>query len=304
MRVGFIGLGRMGAGMAASLLKAGHEVTVYNRTPAKAEALARQGAKRARTVADACRGQAVVTMLANDRAVEEVVLDWGGVVESLAPDAVHVSSSTISVALADRLASAHREVGSRFVSAPVFGRPDVAAAGQLAVIAAGSDEATKAAAPLLEAIGRVTSVVSKTPSAANLVKLSGNFLLASAIEALGEAMALVGASGVDRRLYLEVITSALFDCPPYKLYGGMIADGRFAPAGFAAPLGQKDIRLALAAAEDLAVPMPLASLLRDRFLALAAHGGGELDWAAIGGLAAADAGGAWPGVEAPVRRRA
>jgi 3-hydroxyisobutyrate dehydrogenase-like beta-hydroxyacid dehydrogenase len=294
----------MGAGMAASLLKAGHEVTVYNRTPDKAKALAEQGAKLARTMADACRGDAVMTMLANDQAVEDVVLGWGGVIESLGPDALHVSSSTISVALADRLTVAHDEVGSRFVSAPVFGRPDVAATGLLAVAAAGPEDAVKAAAPLLDAIGRVTSVVSKTPSAANLVKLSGNFLLASAIEALGEAMALVGNGGVDRRLYLEVITSALFDCRPYQLYGGMIADGRFAPAGFAAPLGQKDIRLALAAAEDLAVPMPLASLLRDRFMTLIAQGGGELDWAAIGGLAAADAGGPRPEDQALARRRA
>jgi 3-hydroxyisobutyrate dehydrogenase-like beta-hydroxyacid dehydrogenase len=294
----------MGAGMAASLLKAGHEVTVYNRTPGKAEALVERGAKRARTVADACRGEAVITMLANDRAVEEVVLGWGGVVESLAPDALHVSSSTISVALADRLTLAHEEAGSRLVCAPVFGRPDVAAAGLLAVVAAGRKAATKAAAPLLDAVGRMTTVVSTTPSAANLVKLSGNFLLASAIEALGEAMALVGHGGVDRRLYLEVITSALFDCGPYQLYGAMIADGRFAPAGFAAPLGQKDIRLALAAAEDLAVPMPLASLLRDRFLTLIAQGGDELDWAAIGGLAAADAGGPRPEGRALARRRA
>ena len=304
MHVGFIGLGRMGAGMASSLLKAGHEVTVYNRTPAKADSLLAQGAKLARTVAEACRGDAVMTMLANDQAVEKVVLDWGGVIESLAPDTLHVSCSTISVALANRLAKSHREAGSRFISAPVFGRPDVAAAGLLAVAAAGSEDDIKTAAPLLDAIGRTTSVVSKTPSAANLVKLSGNFLLASAIEALGEAMALVGEGGVDRRHYLELITTALFDCRPYQLYGGMIADGCFTPAGFAAPLGQKDIRLALAAAEDLAVPMPFASLLRDRFLTLIAQGGGELDWSAIGGLATADAGGPRPEDQASARRRA
>jgi 3-hydroxyisobutyrate dehydrogenase-like beta-hydroxyacid dehydrogenase len=304
MQVGFIGLGRMGAGMAASLLRAGHGVTVHNRTPGKAEALTAQGAKLARTVADACRGDAVMTMLANDQAVEEVALGAGGLIESLAPGALHVSSSTISVTLAERLSAAHRAVGSHFVSAPVFGRPDVAAAGQLAVVAAGSEDATERAAPLLDAVGRMTSIVSKAPSAANLVKLSGNFLLASAIEALGEAMALVANGGVDRHVYLQVITSALFDCRPYQLYGGMIADGRFAPAGFAAPLGQKDIRLTLAAAEDLAVPMPLASLLRDRFLALIAQGGGELDWAAIGGLAAADAGGPRPDHQALMSRRA
>jgi 3-hydroxyisobutyrate dehydrogenase-like beta-hydroxyacid dehydrogenase len=290
MKVGFIGLGRMGAGMAASVIKAGHEVTVHNRTPGKAEALVAQGAKLAATVADACRGAAVMTMLANDQAVEDVVFGDGGLIETLAPGAIHISSSTISVALAERLAAAHRELGSRFISAPVFGRPDVAAAGQLAVVAAGPPGAIDDAAPLLDAIGRNTSIVSETPATANLVKLSGNFLLASVIESLGEAIALIGKAGVDRGRYVDILTTALFDVPAYRLYGGMIADGRFEPAGFAAPLGQKDIRLTLAAAEDLGVPMPLASLLRDRFLALIAQGGERLDWSAIGGLAAADAG--------------
>ena len=291
MKVGFIGLGRMGAGMAANLLKAGHEVTVYNRSPAKAAALAAQGAKVAVNIADASRGDAVMTMLANDQAVEDVVFGDGGVIETLAPGAIHISSSTISVVLAERLTLAHRELGSRFVSAPVFGRPQVAAAGQLAVLAAGASAAIDDAGPILDAIGRATFIVSDTPAHANLVKLSGNFLLASVIESLGEAMALVGKAGVDRAQYLETLTSALFDVPAYRLYGGMIAEGRFEPAGFAAPLGQKDIRLTLAAAEALNVPMPLASLLRDRFLTLMAQGGDRLDWSAIGGLADADAGG-------------
>ena len=178
----------------------------------------------------------------------------------------------------------------RFVAAPVFGRPDVAAAGQLFVVAAGAPDAVKAAAPLLDAIGKRTFVVSETPKAANLVKLSGNFLLASVIESLGEAMALMGKAGIDRRQYLDILTSTLFDVPVYKTYGGLIADGQFEPAGFAAPLGHKDIRLTLAAAEDLRVPLPLASLLRDRFLTLLAHGGDKLDWSAIGRLAAKDAG--------------
>jgi 3-hydroxyisobutyrate dehydrogenase-like beta-hydroxyacid dehydrogenase len=290
MKVGFIGLGRMGAGMAASLLKAGHEVTVYNRSPAKAAALAAQGAAVAATLADACRGEAVITMLANDQAVEDVTFGDGGVIDTLAPGAIHVSSSTISVALAERLTMAHREIDSRFLSAPVFGRPEVAAAGQLAVVVAGPSTAIDDAGPLLDAIGRATFVISDKPAHANLVKLSGNFLLASVIEALGEAMALIGKAGVDRTRYLDTLTSALFDVPAYRLYGAMIAEGRFEPAGFAAPLGQKDIRLALAAAEALNVPMPLASLLRDRFLALMAQGGDQLDWSAIGGLAAAEAG--------------
>ena len=233
-----------------------------------------------------------MTMLADDPAVEAVTFGYGGVLASLPPEAIHISSSTISVELAQRLMAAHRAQGSRLVSATVFGRPQFAAAGQLMVIAAGAADAIKEAAPLLDAIGRITCVVSEAPASANLVKLSGNFLQASVIESLGEAMALVGKAGIDRKRYLEILTSTLFDAMPYRVFGGLIADGRFEPPGFAAPLGQKDIRLALAAAEDLGVPMPIASLLRDRFLTLMAHGGAQLDWSALGGLAAIDAGGA------------
>jgi 3-hydroxyisobutyrate dehydrogenase-like beta-hydroxyacid dehydrogenase len=289
MNVGFIGLGQMGAGMAANLLKAGHQVTVYNRTPAKAQALLPLGAKLGSKIADACRGDAVFTMLASDDAVEGVALGEGGILAGLAAGAAHVSSSTISVALSERLTEAHGKRGQRFVAAPVFGRPEVAAAGQLFVVAAGEPAAVEAATPLLDAIGQKTFVVSPTPKAANLVKLSGNFLIASVIESLGEAIALVGKGGVDRRQYVEILTSTLFAAPVYKTYGGLIAGGCFEPAGFAAPLGLKDIRLALAAAEDLRVPMPIASLLRDRFLRLLAQGGDRLDWSAIGGLAAKDA---------------
>src|SRR5437870_4119627 len=290
MKVGFIGLGHMGIGMAANLLRAGHEVTVYNRTPGKAQGLVAQGARAAAGVADACGGDAVVTMLADDGAVEGAVFGEQGVIGSLGKGAIHVSMSTISVALSERLEAAHANAGQRFVAAPVFGRPDVAAAGQLFVVAAGAADAVKAVAPLFDAIGKRTFVVSETPKAANLVKLSGNFLLASVIESLGEAMALMGKAGIDRRQYLDILTSTLFDVPVYKTYGGLIADGQFEPAGFATPLGHKDIRLTLAAAEDLRVPLPLASLLHDRFLTLLAHGGDKLDWSAIGRLAAKDAG--------------
>jgi 3-hydroxyisobutyrate dehydrogenase-like beta-hydroxyacid dehydrogenase len=276
--------------MAANLLKAGHDVTVYNRTRTKVEALVAQGAKAAASVSAACSGDAVITMLANDDAVERVVFSDGSIIGSLLAAAIHISSSTISVALSERLEAAHAKAGQRFVAAPVFGRPDVAAAGQLFVVAAGAPDAVNAAAPLFDAIGKETFVVSETPKAANLVKLSGNFLLASVIESLGEAMALIRKAGIDRRHYLDILTSTLFDVPVYKTYGGLIADGRFEPAGFAAPLGHKDIRLTLAAAEDLRVPLPLASLLHDRFLTLLAHGGDTLDWSAIGRLAAKDAG--------------
>ena len=290
MDVGFIGLGHMGVGIAANLLRAGHCVTVYNRTPVKAEALVARGAKRASRIADACRGEAVITMLADDDAVAEVVLGEGGVVESLSTGALHVSSSTISISMSERLATAHAKAGQRFVAAPVFGRPDVAAAGRLFIAAAAEPAAVAAAAPLFDAIGQKTFIVSETPKAANLVKLSGNFLIAAAIEALGEAIALVGKGGVERHQYVDMLTSTLFDAPIYKTYGALIAGGKFEPAGFSAPLGAKDIRLALAAGEELRVPLPLANLVHDRFLALLAHGGDRLDWSAIGALAGKDAG--------------
>lgn len=290
MQVGVIGLGQMGSGIAANLLKAGHAVTVYNRTRAKAEPLAELGATIAESPARACSGEAVFTMLADDAAVEQVVLGEGGILASLAEGGLHISTSTISVALSKRLAAAHREAGQHYVAAPVFGRPDAAAAGKLYVVAAGAAQAVDAAGPLLEAVGQRTFIVAETPETANLVKLSGNFLIAAVIESLGEAMALVGKGGVDKHQYLEILTSTLFDAPVYKTYGALIADAKFEPAGFAAPLGLKDMRLALSAAEDLRVPLPLASLLRDRFLTVLAHGGDKLDWSAIGALAAKDAG--------------
>ncbi len=290
MKVGFIGLGRMGVGMADNLLKAGHEVCLFNRTPAKAEPLVARGAQLAANVAAACRGDAVITMLADDDALRRLAFGPGGIVESLGRGAVHISSSTISVALAEELEAAHAAAGQKFVSAPVFGRPEAAAAGKLFVVAAGASQTLAELTPVFDAVGQKTFVVSDSPRTANLVKLSGNFLIASVIESLGEAIALVDKGGVDRNQYVDLLTSTLFGAPVYRTYGDLIAGRRFEPAGFAAVLGQKDIRLALSAAEALAVPLPLASLLRDRFLTLIAHGGGALDWSAIGDLASRDAG--------------
>ncbi len=294
MKIGFIGLGHMGAGMAANLLKAGHELTVYNRTPDKARVLVERGARTATQIADACEGDVVVTMLADDAAVEGVVFGEGGIIGALRPSAIHLSMSTISVALSERLTAAHEEAKQRFVAAPVFGRPEAAAAAKLFIITGGPQDALGVCARLFEAMGQKTFPISNEPRAANLVKLSGNFLIASVIEALGEAMALVAKGGVDRHRYLELLTSTLFDAPVYRTYGGLIAEQKFEPAGFAAPLGHKDIRLTLAAGEALRVPMPFASLLRDRFLTLLALGGDKLDWSAIGQLAARDAGGSEP----------
>lgn len=290
MDVGFIGLGNMGAAMVPNLLKAGHKVTVYNRSPDKAAPLVAQGAVLANTLGEAAQGEAVFTMLAHDSALGDVVFTPGGLLDSLPAGTIHISNSTISTLMAEQLAKAHADAGQGFVSAPVFGRPEAAAAAKLFVVAAGAKKSVDKVLPLFDAIGQTTFVVSETPSAANLVKLSGNFLIASVIESLGEAMALASKGGVDKSQYLEILTSTLFGAPVYKTYGGLIAEERYEPAGFAAPLGLKDMRLVLQAADDLQVPLPLASLLRDRFLRLVANGGAHLDWSAIAKLAAEDAG--------------
>ena len=291
MKLGFIGLGRMGSAMAANLVRAGHEVTVFNRTPGKSSALVALGAEEAATLAGACRGEAVITMLADDEAAANIAMGSGGLVGNLSKGAIHLSMSTISVAMSDRLAQAHAQSGQRYVAAPVFGRPDMAAAAKLFIVAAGDPEAIDTCRSVFDALGQKTSTIGGVPSAANLVKLTANFLQAAVIESLGEAIALIGKAGIDRRAYVDLLTSTIFTAPAYKIFGPLIADGTFETAAFAAPLGYKDIRLALAEAETLRVPMPLASLLHDRFLRLFAQGGDNLDWSAIGGLASQDAGG-------------
>ena len=291
MNVGFIGLGWMGAGMARNLVKVGHHVTVFNRTPAKAElAPIREGAEAAASIAEACRGDAVVTMLANDEAVESLVL---GRLRRRRQPAAGCSACLLEH---DQRRSVAAPRGRAWQGRPAIHRgtgfrpPGRCRGGPALRHRRRRHCRRRGGDPSLEAFGQKTFVVLDTPKAANLVKLSGNFLIASVIESLGEALALVAKGGVDQRRYLEVLTSTLFDAPIYRTYGGLIAGETFEPAGFAAPLGQKDIRLALAAAEELRVPMPLASLLRDRFLTLLAQGGDRLDWSAIGGLAARDAG--------------
>jgi len=290
MDVGFIGLGNMGSAMARNLLSAGHGVTVYNRSRDKAEALATEGAKVAANPAEACRNPVVITMLADDSAVEAIMLGDGAGLSALARDAVHVSMSTISVALSDRLAEAHREAGQAYIAAPVFGRPEAAAAAKLFIVAAGAEPAIVRCQPLFDAIGQRTFVIGDKPSSANLVKLSGNFLLASMIECLGEAFALTRKGGIDPHAYLEIVTSTLFSAPAYRTYGALIADQRYEPAGFSMALGLKDTHLVLSAAESLAVPMPVASLVRDHFLAGMAQGARQSDWSALARLSAKNSG--------------
>ncbi len=290
MDVGLIGLGKMGTGMAKSLLRAGHRVTVFNRTQTRAQALRADGAIVASSPADACRAGIVITMLADDAALESQVFGDGGILASLPRGGIHVSCSTISVALSDKLTASHSAAGQTFIACPVFGRPNAAEAGQLAVVVAGSSDAVDRCKPLFESLGPKLLVVGEKPSLANVVKLSGNFLIASVLESLSEALAFARKSGVDPAVLLDFLTSTLFNAPVYKTYGGLIVEGNYDKVGFALPLGLKDTRLVLQAAEAKNVPMPIASLLRDRFLTAMARGNGDKDWSALGLIAAEDAG--------------
>ncbi|WP_164001380.1 NAD(P)-dependent oxidoreductase [Pyxidicoccus caerfyrddinensis] len=287
MKVGFIGLGNMGLPMAKNLLAAGHELSVWNRTQAKAGQLREKGARVASTPAEAARGAEVVfSMLADDRAVEDAILGKDGVHAGLGKGAIHVSSSTISVALSERLTEAHASAGQGYVAAPVFGRPEAADAKQLWVVTAGPKADVERCRPLLDAVGRGLTVLGEKPSAANVVKLSGNFLIASMMEALGEAFALTRKSGLEPKVFLEVFQSVFARSPIFERYAQLIAEEKYSPAGFPMKLGLKDVGLVLDAGRAAEVPMPLASLLRDQYLGGVAQGHGDLDWSALGALIA------------------
>ena len=290
MDVGFVGLGLMGLPMARNLLKAGHRLRVYNRSRSRAEALEKDGAIAVDTPAEASTGDAVFTMLANDRAAEEVVFGSEGILKGLGQGRAHVSMSTITVDLSERLAQAHDEKGQAYVAAPVFGRPEAAAAAKLFIVLAGEKSAVEKLQPLFDAMGQRTFVLGQNPVEANLVKLSGNFLIAAMIECLGETVALVRKHGADPRRFLEIMTETLFAAPVYRTYGALIADQNYEPAGFKLELGLKDVRSVLAAAETKSVPMPVASVVRDHFLSAIARGGANLDWSALAKVAAEDAG--------------
>ena len=229
-------------------------------------------------------------MLADDLAVEAVAFGQDNILSALDKRAIHISSSTISVDLSERLASEHARAGQRYLSAPVRGRPDRAREGQLFIVAAGDGNALGEIQPLFDAIGQRTIIVGNEPANANLAKLGINFLIATVFEALGEAIALVDRGGLDKHQFLDLLTSTLFGAPIYKTYGALVAADEPPPVGFAALLGLKDIRLALAASEKLRVPMPFASVLRDRFVELLATDGEEQDWSAVGRMAFRDAG--------------
>jgi 3-hydroxyisobutyrate dehydrogenase-like beta-hydroxyacid dehydrogenase len=280
MQVGIIGLGKMGAGVARNLLKGGHELTVWNRSPAAVEALVAEGAKRAAAPGEAFAGEVAFSMLSQDDVIEEAIVA-SGALSAARKGVVHVNLSTVSVAFADRMEALHREHGLGYVAAPVLGRPDVAAAGQLNILCAGAPEAVAKVMPLLELLAKKVWPLGDRASRANVVKIACNFALASMIETLGEAGALVEAYGVPVADLYEVMTETLFAAPAYKTYAGMIAAKKFEPAGFALPLGLKDVRLALSAGEARNTPLPLASVLRDGFIEAIAQGDGAKDWSAL-----------------------
>ncbi|MEM5299400.1 NAD(P)-dependent oxidoreductase [Burkholderia sp. JPY481] len=288
MDIGFIGLGEMGAAMVANILKAGHQVRVWNRSPEKAQPLAALGAQVVATPAEAFAGDAVFSMLADDAALREVIT--ASLLEHAPRGLIHANMATISVALAEELATAHASRGVHYVAAPVLGRPDVAAAGKLTIVAGGPAESIDRIQPIFDVLGQKTWRIGSLPQQANVMKLAANFMLGAAIESLGEAAALVTGHGVGMHDFLDVITSGLFPGPVYSGYGKLIAEQRFEPALFKARLGLKDVRLALAAADAVTTPMPVASVVRDSLIEAIAHGDGEKDFAVLGQVAARRAG--------------
>lgn len=289
MKVGFIGLGAMGRAMAARLLAAGHEVHVWNRTPGPAEELVRRGAQALASPELAFRCEAVITMLADDDAVRAVLLR-DNILQRASKGVIHVSMSTISVALGRELERAHAEAGVAFLVATVMGRPDSAAAGKLHVLAAGEADLIDRVQPLLDAMAQSTWRVGRQPHQANAAKLAMNLMVASAIEAMAEATTLVERYELDPGKLIEAATGTLFSAPAYVTYGHQILDRRFEPALFRLPLGLKDMRLALAAGEGAGVPLPFASTVHDNLVDAIGHGDGDKDWSAMAEVARRRAG--------------
>jgi 3-hydroxyisobutyrate dehydrogenase-like beta-hydroxyacid dehydrogenase len=291
IEVGFVGLGNMGLPMAEALIDAGMSLTVYNRTGAKAEPLVAKGARRATSAAEAVTpGAIAITMVADDAALESITLGEAGLAARLGKGGIHLSMSTVSPALSQRLAEYHARYGGTYLAAPVFGRPDRARARKLWIVISGAAAAKERVRPLLEAMGQQTFDMGEQPAAANVMKLVNNFLIMTAIEALSEALVMAEKGGLDATMVARVLTGSLFNCPLYQGYLDTIIKRAFEPAGFKLKLGLKDIELALQMAGDASVPVPSASLIRDRILAGLARGRGEMDWAVVALGAREDAG--------------
>jgi len=290
MKVGFIGLGKMGFPMATNLLAAGHRVTVYNRTKSRADELASRGAIVAGTP-EACAGSSVViTMLSDDNALEELLFSNNKLVDALSSGAVHLCMSTISVALSEKLAEVHSKAGQIYVAAPVFGRPETAAARRLVIVAAGPKDGIERCSPLFEALARKTFVLGPPAAQANLVKVGSNFLLFAMIESLGEAVAFARKTGLNANEFVKIVTETVFDSGAYRVFGPMIAQGKYEPVGFPLSMVLKDIGLALQAAGHAACPLPFANVIRDQLSSAIARGYQDLDETALARIAAENAG--------------
>jgi 3-hydroxyisobutyrate dehydrogenase-like beta-hydroxyacid dehydrogenase len=280
--VGFIGLGSMGLPIATNLVESGYRLRVYNRTPQKAQSLVDKGAQLANSPADVVeQGGFVISMLANDQALEDIVLGEGGILEKLGSGGVHISMSTVSPATAGRLAQQHEQQGSHYLAAPVFGRPEAAAAKKLWICLSGNEAAKERVLPLLNGLGQKVFDFGEQIGAANVVKLTGNFLIVSALEAMAEAFTLAEKNGIERTQVAELFGQTLFACPIYQNYGRAIAQEQYEPAGFKLSLGLKDVDLVLQTAQESQMPMPLASLVHDRLIAAVAKGRGDIDWTGL-----------------------
>ena len=290
-RIGFIGLGNMGRPIASNLLKAGYDLHVYNRDASKAAPLIAEGAQQGLHPSEVVEpGGIVITMLADDAALEQVTLGEDGILKRLGPGGVHISMSTVSPAIARRMADLHAQHGCAYVAAPVFGRPEAAAAKKLWICLAGAPAAKERVLPVLQTIGQSVFDFGEDPAMANVVKLCGNFLIGSAMEAMAEALTLAEKNGIERTAVINMFGQTLFACPIYQNYGKMIAEKRYTPVGFHMSLALKDLTLLLDAAQQAIMALPIADVVHDRLLTGVAKGRGEMDWTALSTLVAEDAG--------------
>jgi 3-hydroxyisobutyrate dehydrogenase-like beta-hydroxyacid dehydrogenase len=279
MEVGFIGVGRMGHVMVRNLLKAGHRVRVWDVSAAAMESIEKHGATIAANFKDAARGDAIISMLPTDEVMRSLFLD-AGVLQSMG-SSVHVNMATASVQCANDLAAAHAKHSVAYVSAPVFGRPEMAAERNLNIMAAGDPAAIDRVQPLFDAMGKKTWRMGEVPSQSNVAKIAGNLMVACVLESMGEAAALARAYKMPPEDLLNVVVSSIFDVPVYRIYAQLIGSGQYEPPGFDLRLGLKDAKLALAAGEEANVPLPFASVLRDNYIDALAHGDGGKDWSVI-----------------------
>jgi len=282
MKIAFLGLGRMGQGMAHLLVNAGYDLNVFDLYPEQATSLVEAGANLCSSVSEASEGRDLcISMLPSDNALDGLVTASGGLLESMQQGMVHVVMGTHGIEVVRKLTKLHAEAKQVFIAAHVLGRPDLAATGQLTIVPAGPSEIVASLQPVFDVLGKQTLVAGTDPQSASAVKIANNFVLGCAIETIGEAMSLVRKLGVEPEMFQKVLTEGLFSAPAYKVYGQMIVDQAYDSMGATATIGLKDMNLALQAAESAEMPLPSASIMRDRLLGAIAHGDGALDWAVV-----------------------